>query len=185
MDVRKAGAIPAVKSRQDELYDEAAASFGPAIERVAHAYEADPDIRRDLVQEIHIALWRSFAAFDGRCSLRTWLYRVAHNVATSHVIKQRRSKGTGLIGLDELDNLPEASSSHQASDRNQDLARLMDFIQRLQPLDRQVILLYLEGTDAASIGEITGLSARYVSTKVYRIKEVLARGFNAGGRNEE
>ena len=178
----KAGTLPAVKSRQDELYDEAAASFGPAIERLAHAYEADRDIRRDLVQEIHIALWRSFAAFDGRCSLRTWLYRIAHNVAISHVIKQRRSKGPGLIGLDDL---PEASSSHEAADRNQDLARLMDFIQRLKPLDRQVILLYLEGTDAASIGEITGLSARYVSTKVYRIKEVLARRFNAGGRNEE
>jgi RNA polymerase sigma-70 factor (ECF subfamily) len=185
MDVSEAGAIPAVKSRQDELYSQAAGSFGPVIERLAHAYENDPEIRRDLVQEIHIALWRSFAAFDGRCSLRTWLYRVAHNVATSHVIKQRRSKGPGLIGLDELDNLPEASSSHQASHRNQDLARLMEFIQRLQPLERQVILLYLEGMDAASIGEITGLSARYVSTKVHRIKGVLARRFNAGGRNEQ
>jgi len=185
MDVSGANAIPAVKSRQDELYNTAGTSFGPAIERLAHAYEADPDIRRDLVQEIHIALWRSFAAFDERCSLRTWLYRVAHNVAISHVIKQRRSKGPGLIGLDELDNLPQASSSHEAADRNQDLARLMDFIQQLQPLDRQVILLYLEGMDAASIGEITGLSARYVSTKVYRIKGVLARRFNAGGRNEE
>ena len=181
----EAGTIPTVKSRQDELYNEAAGSFGPAIERLAHAYEADPDIRRDLVQDIHIALWRSFAAFDGRCSLRTWLYRVSHNVATSHVIKQRRSKGPGFIGLDELDNLPEASNRHQGADRTHDLARLMHFIQRLRPLDRQVILLYLEGMDAASIGEITGLSARYVSTKVYRIKGVLARRFNEGGRNEE
>ena len=185
MDVSEAGAVPTVKSRQDELYNEAAGSFSAAIERLAHAYEADPDIRRDLVQEIHIALWRSFAAFDGRCSLRTWVYRVAHNVATSHVIKQRRAKGHGLIGLDELENLPDANSGHEAADRNQDLARLMDFIRRLRPPDRQVILSYLEGMDAVSIGEITGLSARYVSTKVYRIKEVLARRFNAGGRNAE
>lgn len=185
MDASDAGAIPAVNSRQDELYSEASASYGPAIERLAYAYEADAEIRRDLVQEIHVALWRSFTSFDGRCSLRTWLYRIAHNVATSHVIKQRRSKGAGLIGLDELENLPEASRSHEAADRNQDLARLMEFIHRLKPLDRQVILSYLEGMDAASIGEITGLSARYVSTKVYRIKEVLARRFNAGGRNNE
>jgi DNA-directed RNA polymerase specialized sigma24 family protein len=33
------------------------------------------------LQEIRIALWRSFANFDGRCSLRTWVYRVAHNTA--------------------------------------------------------------------------------------------------------
>jgi RNA polymerase sigma-70 factor (ECF subfamily) len=43
----------------------------------------NPEDRRDLLQEIHLALWRSFATFDDRCSLRTWVYRVAHNVATS------------------------------------------------------------------------------------------------------
>jgi RNA polymerase sigma-70 factor, ECF subfamily len=185
MDVSEAGAIPAVRSRQDELYNEAAVNYGPAMERLAHAYEADSEIRRDLIQEIHIALWRSFATFDGRCSLRTWIYRVAHNVATSHVIKQRRAKGSGLVGLEELENLPDVRKDHETTDRNQDLARLMDFIQRLRPLDRQVILSYLEGMDAASIGEITGLSAGYVSTKIYRIKEMLARRFNAGGRNDE
>jgi RNA polymerase sigma-70 factor (ECF subfamily) len=70
----------------------------------------------------------------------------------------------------------------EPADRNQDLARLLDFIQRLKPLDRQVILSYLEGLDAASIGQIIGLSARYVSTKIYRIKEILARRFNPGGQ---
>ena len=178
----EAGAIPAVRSAQDEFYEEAVAEYGPALERLAHAYEADPDIRRDLLQEIHIALWRSFASFDGRCSLRTWIYRVAHNAATSHVIRQRRAKGQGLLGIEELENLPDATSGQETADRNQALGRLMELIQRLKPLDRQVILSYLEGLDAASIGEITGLSARYVSTKIYRIKEVLARRFNPGGQ---
>jgi len=176
----EAGAIPAVRCNQDALYEEAAAEYGPALERLAHAYEAEPETRRDLLQEIHIAVWRSFASFDGRCSRRTWIYRIAHNVATSHVIKQRRAKGQGLIGLEEMETLPDTRSGHETADRNQDLARLMEFIQRLKPLDRQVILSYLEGLDAASIGEITGLSARYVSTKIYRIKEVLARRFNPG-----
>ena len=178
----EAGAIPAVRSNQDELYNEAAATYGAALERLARAYEAEPETRRDLLQEIHIALWRSFASFDGRCSLRTWIYRIAHNVATSHVIKQRRAKGQGLIGLEEMENLPDTARSHETADRNQDLVRLMEFIHRLKPLDRQVILSYLEGLDAASIGEITGLSARYVSTKIYRIKEVLARRFSPGGQ---
>ena len=181
----EAGAKAAIRSAQDELYQEAAGTYGPALERLAHAYEADPDIRRDLLQEIHIALWRSFASFDGRCSLRTWIYRVAHNAATSHVIRQRRAKGQGLIGLEEMENLPDATSGQETADRNQALARLMELIQRLKPLDRQVILSYLEGLDAASIGEITGLSARYVSTKIYRIKEILTRRFNAGGRHDE
>lgn len=56
---------------QDALYREAAATLGPAL---ARSYEADADKRRDLVQEIHLALWKSFAGFNGDCSLRTWTY---------------------------------------------------------------------------------------------------------------
>lgn len=182
MGMSEAGAIPAVKSNQDMLYEQASIEYGPALERLARAYEAEPETRRDLLQEIHIALWRSFSSFDDRCSVRTWIYRVAHNVATSHVIRQRRVKGAGLIGLEEMDVLADTRSDHNTADRHRDLARLMEFIQRLKPLDRQVILSYLEGLDAASIGEITGLSASYVSTKIYRIKELLARRFNPGGQ---
>jgi RNA polymerase sigma-70 factor (ECF subfamily) len=72
----KAESIPIAVSRQDELYQEAADSYGAALERLASGYEANPDRRRDLVQEIHLALWRSFGSFDARCSLRTWVYRV-------------------------------------------------------------------------------------------------------------
>ena len=74
---------------RSRLYDEAAAAFGPALARLAVAYERDPHRRQDLLQDIHFALWRSLAAFDGRCALRTWVYRVAHNVATSHALRDR------------------------------------------------------------------------------------------------
>jgi RNA polymerase sigma-70 factor (ECF subfamily) len=168
-------------SAQDELYSEAAQTYGAALERLARAYEADVDLRRDLVQEIHVALWRSFDGFDGRCSLRTWIYRVAHNVSASHVLRQRRTRGRELIGLEELENLPDANHGQSAADRGHALDRLLTLIQRLKPLDRHVILSYLEGLDAASIGEITGLSAGNVATKIHRIKNMLARQFQQGG----
>lgn len=180
MDVSTVGAIPAAASAADELYQEAAGTYGAALERLARAYEADPDLRRDLLQEIHVALWRSFQGFDGRCSLRTWIYRVAHNVGASHVLRQKRSRTQALVGLEELENLPDANSGPAAADRGQALDRLLSMIQRLKPLDRHVILSYLEGLDAASIGEITGLSPGNVATKIHRIKTVLARWFQQG-----
>ena len=61
------------------------------------------------------------------------------------------------------------------------LSRLHGLIGRLRPLDRQVMLLYLEEEDAASIAEITGLSAANVATKVRRIKQILVRQFHEGG----
>ena len=57
---------------QDDLYERAAAEFGAALGRLARGYEADPEKRRDLLQEVHLALWRSFEGFNARCSLRTW-----------------------------------------------------------------------------------------------------------------
>jgi len=166
-------------ARQDSLYADAIATYGAALERLARAYEADADRRSDLLQEIHIGLWRSFASFDGRCSMRTWVYRVAHNVAISQVAR-RRSRAPTLVGLEELESMSHAIDREQGIDDRRALDRLMTLIHALKPFDRQVILLYLEGLDAASIGDITGFSASNVATKVHRIKKVLAERFQEG-----
>ncbi len=161
------------------------AAYGDSLERLARAYEADPDARRDLLQEIHIALWRSLGGFDGRCSLRTWVYRVAHNTAASYVTGQLRIKKQSLVGLEELAELPDRVEGEDAAGRRHTLDRLIGLIQRLEPLDRQVMLAYLEGMDAASTAEITGLSARNVATKIHRIKGLLARRFQERGHDEQ
>ena len=179
--------IPEVPQRQDELYTEVARDFGPAIERLAKAYEADPERRRDLMQEIHVALWRSFEAFDGRCGMRTWVYRVAHNVSSTHVIRDRRTYSRELsrelVSLEAVESAAAAPQNEAADlDNQRALERLTTLIRRLKPLDRQVIVLYLEGMDAASIGEISGISAGNTATKIHRIKAILARQFHQGGR---
>jgi RNA polymerase sigma-70 factor, ECF subfamily len=163
---------------------EAAAAYGAALERLARAYEPDPERRRDLLQEIHIALWRSLAGFDGRCSLRTWVYRVSHNTATSQVVR-RRPRTPALASLDEIETMPAreygaADAVDVEADRQRALDRMFALIQTLAPLDRQVILLYLEDLDAAAIGEVTGLSPGYVATKVHRIKKILSQRFHEG-----
>jgi len=164
---------------QDALYEQAASGYGAAIERLARAYEPDADKRRDLVQDIHVAIWRSFAGFDGRCSLRTWVYRIAHNVVTSEVLR-RRGKTPALVSLDTLASMADDHDGERAADRHLALERLLGLVQTLEPLDRRVILLYLEDIDAASIGEITGLSAGNVATKIHRIKQILSRRFHQG-----
>lgn len=172
------------EASQDGLYRNAADQFGAALERLARAYEADPESRRDLVQEIHFQLWRSFQRFDARCSLRTWVYRVAHHVAASHVLRERRTF-SALVSLEELATVPGKQPNEFASDQRRNLERLSALIQRLKPLDRQVIVSYLEDMDAASIGEITGLSSASVAMRIHRIKIVLARQFREGGSDAQ
>jgi len=167
----------------DEYYRQIAHDYGAALERLAYAYEADADRRRDLVQEIHMALWRSFAKFDSRCSLRTWVYRVAHNVATSQVIRQSRRNAPTFVPLEEAETEAAHEDVHISANREQARARLLTLIRRLEPLDRQLMLAYLEGMDAEAMSEITGLSAANVWTKIHRIKNMLTRQFHAGGHH--
>jgi RNA polymerase sigma-70 factor, ECF subfamily len=161
----------------EERYAEAVADYGAALERLARGYERDSDKRRDLLQEIHIALWRSLARFDGRCSLRTWVYRVAHNVATSHVIRAKQ-RAPVLVATEDLESMSNSIDGEALLDRRLSLEKLYELIRRLRPIDRQVMLLYLEEVDAASIAEITGLTSANVATKVHRLKQVLARRFH-------
>jgi RNA polymerase sigma-70 factor (ECF subfamily) len=165
---------------QDDLYQEAADTYGSALDRLARAYEADPETRHDLLQDIHLQLWRSLEYFDGRCSLRTWVYRVAHNVATGHVVRQSRIRKT-LASIEEIEAVPSNDQSERAAGQNQALERLSMLIQQLKPVDRQIIISYLEGMDASSTAEITGLSASNVAMKVHRIKNILRRWFHEGG----
>lgn len=164
---------------QDERYRLAVEDFGPALERLARGYEADPGLRRDLLQDIHTALWRSFAGYDALCSPRTWAYRVAHNVGASHILK-RRGKAARQVGLEELADAAGDDDPERNVGERRAMARLLTLIQALRPPDSQVMLLYLEDLDAAAIGEVTGLSAGAVATKIHRVKAILARQFQQG-----
>ena len=163
----------------DDLYEEAIAAYGAALGRLALGYDSDPDRRRDLLQDIHVQLWLSFRLFDGRCSLRTWVYRVAHNVAASHLTRTRRASA-GLVDLDMLEGEHRFVDGEAQANQQYSVSRLLELIRRLKPLDREIFLLYIEGEQAAEIAEVTGLSPANIATKVYRIKKLLERQSREG-----
>jgi len=167
------------KAQQDARYLAAARAHGAMIERLARGYEADPELRRDLVQEIHAALWRSFAIFEGQCAEKSWVHRIAHNVGVTHMMTGRRRRKLPLVGLDQIAELSNGDDpEHTAGERSLS-DRLLAAIHRLQPADRQVMLLYLEDLTAAEIGEVTGLSASAVAVRIHRIKALLAEPYRA------
>ncbi|MFN7923595.1 MAG: RNA polymerase sigma factor [Bryobacteraceae bacterium] len=168
---------------RDRIYDDAIATYGAALDRLAKGYESDPDLRQDLLQQVHVALWRSLTSYDGRCSLRTWVYRVAHNTAASYVLRSRRASSR-WVSLDNLETEPGFRDGQADADRAHSLSRLLRLISELKPPDRQTFLLYLEGETSESIAEITGLSVANVSTKLHRIRKLLIERFNQGVEHE-
>lgn len=166
----------------DTLYRQAGEQFAPALARLARAVERDPDKARDLEQEMHCALWTSLARFKGDCALKTWVYRVAHNVAADHVAQALR--GPKKVPLEDIDSLPALTNIEAETAEALVLAQISELIRQLAPLDAQVIVLWLEGESAAEISAITGLSAGAVSVRVHRIKVLLAGHFETPERGE-
>lgn len=147
------------------------------IFKVAGAYARSAHDRDDLVQDIAAQLWRSFKTFDGRrAKFSTWMYRVALNVAISYARSARRSNVDRFESLDDvqLDGIAGVDATqHAAIEQRERLAALHAFVARLDPLNRALVLLYLEDRSYAEIAEVLGISETNVATKLNRIKQKL------------
>jgi len=139
------------------------------IFKICNAYCADMTIGEDLAQEIIYHLWKSQQRFDNSYKFSTWMYRVALNVAISFYRKEKKSAPT--ISLAEHDTEIEDKAEQQESDANSQL--LEQFINELKPLDRALMLLYIDGKAHSEIAEILGITETNTSTKINRIKNHL------------
>jgi RNA polymerase sigma-70 factor, ECF subfamily len=164
-------------ARQSRHYTEYASQFAPQVARVALGYERTPSKREELLQDIHFEIWRSLIAFAGDCSLRTWVYRVAHNVGATHAIRQARAKSEVLCTIEDLEEL--ADSDPDNAEARDGARRLIELVHSLKNPDRQIMMLYLEGESAAEISSATGVSSVNVATKIHRLKLALQQQLQA------
>ena len=151
-------------------------AFGELLERhrrivfkVAHTYAWDPDDRDDLVQEIAAQLWRAYPGYDPSRSFSTWMYRIALNVAISHVRCSTQRDRHSVALDDSLHDVADERSGDPESE--QQLRALQQVIAGLDRINRALLLLYLEDRSNREIGDILGLSESNVSTKISRLKQ--------------
>ena len=145
-------------------FSELMAVYAGPIRRLCAAYAFSPADREDLFQDIFLAVWRSLPAFRGDSSARTWLYRVAHNVALTWQTRDRRRQSREL----PLDDDPAVTGDMEL--RRLALKRA---IAGMKSADRTLTLLWLEGLSAADIEEVTGVKAATVAVRLSRIRQQL------------
>lgn len=110
--------------------------------KICNSYCRDRDARDDLAQEIIIQLWRSFPKFDERYRFSTWMYRIALNVAIS--FHRRENTRTRYVISDE-EHLLEAIDD--TKNQPEEIRLLYEFIEGLDPLNKALALLYLDGNN--------------------------------------
>ena len=132
---------------------------------VCYMFSKDQEEVNDLFQEVLIRLWQGFDNYKGNSKERTWIYRVALNTCISFDRKKRRHNKKQVYMGDDLFGCNEHDS--------QQTEVLHKHITRLRPLDRAIVLLWLEDISYEEIGSIIGITAKNVSVRLYRIREQL------------
>jgi RNA polymerase sigma-70 factor, ECF subfamily len=169
-------------------------------ELLAHCYRmlGSAEEAEDLVQETYLRAWRSYGSFEGRSSVRTWLYRIATNVCLTAI--ERRSRrplpsGLGapsddpaapLAALPDvpwLQPLPDAMLAAQehdpaavAASRAGTRLALVAALQYLPPRQRAVLILRdVLDWPAAQVADLLGTTTTAVNSGLRRARAQLAR----------
>jgi RNA polymerase sigma factor (sigma-70 family) len=144
------------------------------IYKVCNSYCKDAEDRRDLVQEVIIRLWQAFGKYDERYKLSTWMYRIALNTAISHYRSGKR-KTDNILPFNE--SLLEIADNNPESELDNRVKQLYAFINKLDELNRALMILYLDDNSYREIAGILGITETNVATKINRIKQQLKQQF--------
>jgi RNA polymerase sigma factor (sigma-70 family) len=147
------------------------------VYKICNSYCRNRDDREDLAQEIVVQLWQSFSSFDEGRRFSTWMYRIALNVAISFY--RRESTRTRYV-ISSEEHLLEAPD--ETEDQSEDIRLLYQFIERLDPMDKALILLYLDENSYQEIADVLGITETNVATKINRLKMTMRQDFGGTGR---
>ncbi|MFZ0807052.1 MAG: sigma-70 family RNA polymerase sigma factor [Candidatus Sulfotelmatobacter sp.] len=166
-------AAPNLRTRdqfeREREYDQLWSDFGPSLARLASSYESEPHGREDLLQEIRLAIWVALPRFRGDSSLRTFVFRIAHNRALTHVWRRKRA---GIA--EEPQDIPDPRSTPEIDTMQRvDQARLIEAIRLLPIPFRQILTLALEDFSHAEIAAILGISENNVAVRMNRARKQL------------
>jgi RNA polymerase sigma factor (sigma-70 family) len=156
--------------RRDALFARVSAEHDGLIARIALSYEADPGLRRDLVQDILLAIWRALEGFRGDSSLKTFVAAIAQKRSISHVTRRAREPRQEALSLDLAS---AALLPDEVAMQNDLKERLVSSIQKLPIPQREAIVLCFEGFSYGEVGEVLGISANAAMLRCQRAKSSL------------
>jgi len=158
------------ESEQQNIFDAWLRDHKGLLFKVVRAYAFTGEDQDDLLQEIVIQVWHSIPQYRGDAAVTTWLYRIAFYAALGWVRKEKKHR-TGKQSLDGVEQILTVRSSAKDSR----LQWLYEQIANLNPVDRSLMLLMLDGFSYKEIAGILGISESNVGVKINRIKARLAK----------
>ncbi|KPK87210.1 MAG: RNA polymerase subunit sigma-70 [Bacteroides sp. SM23_62_1] len=143
------------------------------IHKISRIYGDTPEDREDLFQEILLNLWKGYPSFRGESKFSTWLYRITLNTCITLYRKKSRSPKTDSIS-DQHRVIPDDIN---IVGNGEELRLLYSAIDKLDKLEKAIIILYLEEKSYEEIAEIVGITPNHTGVKISRIREKLRKYF--------
>ncbi len=91
--------VAGLLARDESVYAELVDRHTPSMLRVARGYVRSHAVAEEVVQEAWLALLTGIAKFEGRSSLRTWLFSILINIAKARALREQRSAGAEAMAL--------------------------------------------------------------------------------------
>lgn len=160
----------AAKGSKEQLFAQVSATCTGLISRIALSYEADGALRRELIQDILLAIWIALDNYRGDASVKTFAASIAQKRCISHVTKRAREPRQVELPVDLVSAAPPPDEIVLKNDQKR---RLVESIQLLPIPQREAIVLAFEGFSYVEMAEILGISSNAVMLRCQRAKLTL------------
>lgn len=154
----------------EHLFREVTTNCTGLIARIAFSYEADATLRRELVQDILLAIWVALPSYRGEATLRAFVAGIAQKRSISHVTRRAREPRPVELPVDLISTIP---SPDEVALRNDMKKQLVACIQKLPLQQREVMVLSLEGFSYAEMAGMLDISTNAVMLRCQRAKTTL------------
>lgn len=142
------------------------------IRKLCRGYSNSKEDFEDNLQEVCFQLWKSIDKFEGKSKSGTWVYRLTLNVCLYNLNKRKKR----IDHPTEIELITKRTDeSAQLYDADSPVKILYESITLLKPIDRAIIMLYLEKKEHSEIAEVVGLSVSNIGVKINRIKKQLKK----------
>ena len=165
---------------REGLFDRTMVEFGDALWRLTAGYASNEADRKDLFQDILVAIWKALDRFRQQSSLRTFVYRIGHNRGLSYRAYEKRRAHGPLDNVIIPDPRPDP---HEVTEKNRRREVLQRAVRGLSPALRQPLMLHLDGLTNREIAEIVGITEGNVAVRLTRARKAVEQAVREGERS--
>jgi RNA polymerase sigma-70 factor, ECF subfamily len=157
----------------ENLLKELMQIYGTELTILAYSYTKNSEVAKDIVQTVFIKCYKKLNSFQGKASIKTWLYRITINQCKDY-LRSSYFRRVIPIGTMLKDNLESSNSTEEIILRNNMKLQIEECIGRLSSKYRDVLFLYyFQELSINEIAQVLRISVNTVKTRLRRAKEKL------------